>query len=68
MLTAGKSTEVGFISCPDMEFLARGWGVGGGGGLVLPYIATGMCRPIEYGFCAVLLWNRVWFSRELRSV
>ena len=42
-------------------------------------IYVGMCRPIGLSFCAVLVWkwvytlpilvwNRVWFSRELRSV
>ena len=46
----------------------------------LPHIShIGMCRPIGWGFCAVLLWkrvytlsilvcNRVWFSRKPRSV
>ena len=46
---------------------------------VLPYISyIGMCRPIGSGFWAVvvwkrvytlpiLVWNRVWFSRELRE-
>ena len=36
---------------------------------VLPYVSyIGMCCPIEYGCCAILVWNRVWFSRELQSV
>ena len=46
---------------------------------VLPYSHIGMCRLIGYDFGAVLVWkrvytlpilvwNRVWFSRELRSV
>ena len=46
---------------------------------VLPYSHIGMCRLIGYGFGAVLVWkrvytlpilvwNRVWFSRNLRSV
>ena len=35
---------------------------------VLPYIShIGMCRPIGWGFCAILVWIRVWFSRELRA-
>ena len=49
-------------------------------GGILPYIRyIGMCRPIGWAFCAVLVWkraytlpilvwNRVWFSRELRYV
>ena len=33
-----------------------------------PYIChIGVCRPNGYGFCAVLVLNRVWFSRELRE-
>ena len=51
----------------------------GGGGRVLPYINyISMCRSIGWGFWAVLVWkrvytlpilvwNRVWFSRELRE-
>ena len=51
----------------------------GGGREALPYISQrGMFRPKGYGFCAVLVWkrvqtlpilvwNRVWFSRELRE-
>ena len=36
---------------------------------VIPYISyIGMCCPIGYGFCAILVWNRVWFSRELQRV
>ena len=47
---------------------------------VLPYIShIGMCHPIRWGFCAVLVWKRVytlpilvwnrkWVSREPRSV
>ena len=46
---------------------------------VLPYSHIGMFRLIGYGFGAVLVWkrvytlpilvwNRVWFSRELRSL
>ena len=53
------------------------WARKGGG--ALPYSHIGMCRLIGYGFGAVLVWkrvytlpilvwNRVWFSRELRSV
>ena len=49
---------------------SRGWG--GGGGL------TYMCRPKKYGLWAfliwkrgntlpILVWNRVWFLRELRE-
>ena len=50
------------------------------GGGELPHIShIGMCRPIGWGFCAVLVWkrvytlsilvwNRVWFSRKPRSV
>ena len=45
MLTAGKSTEVG--SSADLK---PGM-VGGGGGVVLPYITTGMCLPIGYTLC-----------------
>ena len=26
-----------------------------------------MCRPWGYGFCAVLVWKQVWFSRKLRE-
>ena len=48
-------------------------------GGILPISYIGMCRPIEYGFCAVLVrkrvftlpilvWGRVWFSRELRQI
>ena len=52
---------------------------GGGEEGVLPYIShIGMCRPIKLGFCAVLVrkrvytlpilvWHRVWFSRELQE-
>ena len=48
-------------------------------GGALPFISFwGMCRPIGSGFCAVLVWkqvytlpilvwNRVWFLRELRD-
>ena len=25
----------------------------------------GMCGPIGVGFCGMLVWNRVWFSRDL---
>ena len=51
----------------------------GGGGGVLPCISNiGMCRHSGEGFWAVLVWkwvytlpilvwNRVWFSRELRQ-
>ena len=53
--------------------------VGPGGGGVLPYSHIGMCRLIGYGFGTVLVWKRVytlpmlvwnreWFSRDLRSV
>ena len=47
-----------------------------GGGAVLPYIShIGMCRPVGEGFCAVLVWKRVytlpifgnWVSGELRE-
>ena len=50
-----------------------------GGGGVLPYINhIGMCRPKGWGFCTILVWKRVytlsilvwnlvWFSRELRE-
>ena len=50
MLTAGKSTEVGFISCPDMEFLARGWGVGGGGGVSTPLYSHRYVPPHRVRF------------------
>ena len=48
-------------------------------GKVLPYISyIGICHPIGYGFCVVLVWkwvytlpilvwNWVWFLRELRE-
>ena len=49
------------------------------GGRVLPHISRiGICSPKGYSFCAplvvkrvktfpILIWNRVWFSRELRG-
>ena len=58
------------------------WGGGGGGrggGGVFPYIGhIGMCRPYRIGFLhrfdlkraytwPILVWNWVWFSRELRE-
>ena len=47
-------------------------------GGILPISYIGMCRLTGYGFCAVLVrkrvctlpilvWDRVWFSRELRQ-
>ena len=39
----------------------------GPGGALLYIGYAGMCRPIGQGFCAVLVWNRVWFLRELRE-
>ena len=47
----------------------------GRGGGVTPWCNPSMCRPIGWGFCAVLVWkrvytlpilvwNRVWFLRE----
>ena len=37
------------------------------GGGVLPFIShIDMCRHKGYGFCAVLVRNRVWFPTELR--
>ena len=51
---------------------------GGGGGRILACIShIDMCRPEGHGFCAILglktdvlpilVWKRVWFSRELRE-
>ena len=41
-------------------------GVWGGG--VLTHIShISMCRSKGYGFCAVSVWNRVWFSKEPRE-
>ena len=61
-------------------FEARGAGGGGGGGSgVFPYIGhIGICRPHRIGFLhrfdlkraytwPILVWNWVWFSRELRE-
>ena len=33
----------------------------GGGGVV----GTPLYKPYRYRFCPILVWNRVWFSREL---
>ena len=63
--------------CTVFEALG-GWGGRGGGG-VFPYIGhIGMCRPYRIGFLhrfdlkraytwPILVWNWVWFSRELRE-
>ena len=40
--------------------------VGGGGGGLLCISHIGMCRPKGYGFGAVMVWKRLWFTRELR--
>ena len=60
-------------------FEARGGGGVAGGGGVFPYIGhIGMCRPHRVGFLhcfdlkqvytwPILVWNWVWFSRELRE-
>ena len=60
-------------------FEARGGGGGEGGGGVFPYIGyIGMCRPHRIGFLhrfdlkrtytwPILVWNWVWFLRELRE-
>ena len=66
--------------CTVFEALGGGggWGVRGGGG-VFPYIGhIGMCCPYRIGFLhrfdlkraytwPILVWNWVWFSRELRE-
>ena len=57
------------ISRTPVQRIVKAWTNPRWGGGLLPYIShIGMCCPIGSGFCAVLVWNRVLFSRELQSV
>ena len=71
--------EGGGPSVHRLKFSVRNNYVNPQQGGVLPHVSyMGMCRPIGWGFCAVLVWrwvytlpilvwNRVWFSGELRE-
>ena len=68
-----KSTQEAKTAKKAMFMIERCLSVGdtgssrsGEGGGVLPYIFAlrPLCRTKGYGFLAVLVWIRVWFSRE----